>query len=129
MVRISQNLGHKRKRPGNKRQNAGNKKSACKTLMTGQGDNQYDAPYDAQYEPPCKAVLRSVVACTACGKRVTVHTLRYRHLCAPAVDRLQRATAEAQQAVQDRAQATLEEEKANKYARFFMRERARSAQQ
>ena len=39
----------------------------------------------------------------------------------PAVTRLQRATAEAQQAVQDRAQASVEEEKANKYARFFMR--------
>ena len=125
MVRVSQNLGHKRKRPGNKRQNAGNKKSACKTLMTGQGDNQYDAQYDAQhdapYEPPCKTVLRSIVACESCGKRVTVHTLRYRHLCVPTVTRLQRATAEAQQAVQDRAQATVQEENASRYAHFFMR--------
>ena len=85
--------------------------------MTGEGDE----PYDAQYEPPCKAVLRSVVACEACGKRVTVHTLRYRHLCVPAVDRLQRATAEAQQAVQDRAQASVEQERANRYAHLFMR--------
>ena len=85
--------------------------------MTGEGDE----PYDDRYEPPCKAVLRSVVACNACGQRVTMHTLRYRHLCVPAVDRLQRATAEAQQAVQARAQASVQEEKANRYARFFMR--------
>ena len=83
--------------------------------------NEGDEPYDVQYEPPCKTVLRSVVACEACGKRVTVHTLRYRHLCVPAVDRLQRATTEAQQAVQARAQANIEEKKANKYAHRFLR--------
>ena len=89
--------------------------------MTSEGNALYDAQHDAPYEPPCKTVLRSIVACESCGKRVTVHTLRYRHLCVPAVTRLQRATAEAQQAVQDRAQASVEQEKANKYARFFMR--------
>ena len=93
--------------------------------MTSDGDEPYEAQYDAQcdiqYEPPCKAVLRSVVTCEACGKHVTMHTLRYRHICIPTSVRLQRATAEAQQAVQDRADATAEEENANKYAQFFMR--------
>ena len=86
-----------------------------------QSDAQSDAQYDAQYEPPCKAVLRSIVACESCGKRVTMHTLRYRHLCVPTVTRLQRATAEAQQAVEARAEATIEEKKSNKYVQFFMR--------
>ena len=97
--------------------------------MTSDGDAPYEAQYDAQYdaqddvhyEPPCKAVLRSIVTCDACGKRLTMHTLRYRHICNPTSVRLQRATAEAQQAVQDRADAIAEEEKSNKYAQFFMR--------
>ena len=88
--------------------------------MTDEGDEPYGAQCYAQYEPPCKAVLRSIVTCEACGKHVTMHTLRYRHICVPAVDRVQRATVEAQQAVQDRAQASVEQEKANRYAQFFM---------
>ena len=86
-----------------------------------QYDAQYDAQDDVHYEPPCKAVLRNIVTCDACGKRITMHTLRYRHICIPTSVRLQRATAEAQQAVQDRADATADEEKSNKYAQFFMR--------
>ena len=93
--------------------------------MTGKVDEPYDAQPDAQpdapYDPPCKTVLRSIVACESCGKRVTLHTLRYRHLCVPTVTRLQRATAEAQQAVEARAEATIEEKKSNKYVQFFMR--------
>ena len=89
--------------------------------MTSEGNALYDAQYGAQYEPPCKAVLRSVVTCKACGKRATIHTPRYRHICVPTSVRLQRAVVEAQEAVQARADATTEEEKANKYARFFMR--------
>ena len=73
------------------------------------------------YEPPCKTVLRTVVACEACGKRLTVHSLRYRHLCIPAIERIRRATTEAQQAVQTRAETAVEEERANKYAHLFMR--------
>ena len=89
--------------------------------MTSEGNAPDDAQDDAHYEPPCKAVLRSIVTCDACGKRLTMHTLRYRHICIPTSVRLQRATAEAQQAVQDRADATTDEEKSNKYAQFFMR--------
>ena len=91
--------------------------------MTSDGDEtyEYDAQYETQYEPPCKAVLRSIVTCNTCGKRVTMHTLRYRHICIPTSVRLQRATAEAQQAVQARAHATNEENKSNTYAQFFMR--------
>ena len=89
--------------------------------MTSEGNAPDDAQYDVHYEPPCKAVLRNIVTCDACGKRLTMHTLRYRHICIPTSVRLQRATAEAQQAVQDRADATAEEEKSNKYAQFFMR--------
>ena len=67
--------------------------------MTSDGDEPYEAQYYTQYEPPCKAVLRSIVTCEACGKRVTMHTLRYRHICIPTSVRVQRAAAEAQQAV------------------------------
>ena len=89
--------------------------------MTSDGNAPDDAQDDAHYEPPCKAVLRSIVTCDACGKRLTMHTLRYRHICIPTSVRLQRAAVEAQQAVQERSYATAEEEKANKYAQFFMR--------
>ena len=73
------------------------------------------------YEPPCKLILRSRVVCEACSKEISLHTLKYRHRCFPMVDRLKRAKAEAQQAAKKRAQSTLEEEKANKYAHLFMR--------
>ena len=74
---------------------------------------------DGTYEAPCHAVLRSVVACENCGKRVTVHTLRYRHLCVPAVQRIRQATAEAHEAVQRRAANAVEEERSGKYTHLF----------
>ena len=73
------------------------------------------------YRAPCNVTLRSLVICDACGKRVTLHTLRYRHVCFPSVQRVRQATVDAQLAVNKRAEAIAEEEKANKYARFFMR--------
>ena len=73
------------------------------------------------YRAPCNVALRSLVICDACGKRVTLHTLRYRHVCFPSVQRVRQATVDAQLAVNKRAEAIVEEEKANKYARFFLR--------
>ena len=73
------------------------------------------------YRAPCDVALRSLVICDACGKRVTLQTLHYRHVCFPSVQRVRQATVDAQLAVNNRAEAIVEEEKANKYARFFMR--------
>ena len=73
------------------------------------------------YRPPCAITLRSPVICGACGKSVTVHTLRYRHVCFPSVQRLRQATADAQLAVNKRAEAVIEQEKSAKYEQFFMR--------
>ena len=86
----------------------------------GANTNMSEAASPRYYEPPSKVVLRSRVACEACGKQVSLHTLKYRHLCVPMVDRLRRAAAEAHQAVQNRAQTVVEEERASRYAHLFM---------
>ena len=54
------------------------------------------------YEAPCKTVLRQRVLCKECGKRITLHTLLYRHICDPIADRVNRATAHGYEAVQHR---------------------------
>ena len=68
------------------------------------------------YVPPCRAALSAKVTCEACRKTVTLHTLRYRHVCQPMADRLRRATDEAHAAVRQRAEAKLDMERAAKYA-------------
>eukprot|EP00969_Alexandrium_andersonii_P224524 9915687-Alexandrium_andersonii.AAC.1 len=73
----------------------------------------------ARYEPPCRAALSAKVACEACRKRVTLHTLKYRHVCEPMVERMRRATDEAHVAVRARAEAALETERAAKYAHLL----------
>ena len=73
-------------------------------------DAHTNAPYiAAAYMAPCNATLRSPVICEACGKRVTMHTLRYRHVCFPSVQRIRQAKADAQLAVNKRAEAVIEE--------------------
>ena len=73
------------------------------------------------YRAPCNVTLRSPVICEACGKSVTLHTLRYRHVWFPSVQRIRQATADAQLAVNKRAEAVIEQEKSAKYEQFFMR--------
>ena len=80
-----------------------------------------NGPHTAHaYRAPCNATLRSPVICEACGKRVTLHTLCYRHDCVPSVQRIRQATADAQLAVNKRAESVIEDEKSAKYKRFFM---------
>ena len=74
---------------------------------------------DAPYEPPCRRALREKVVCEACGKRITLHVAKYRHLCVPALERVRRATREATQAVRSRAEGAVEAEKMAKYARLL----------
>ena len=71
------------------------------------------------YEAPSIVALRSPVICEACGKKVTLHTLRYRHICFPSVQRVRQAAADAQLAVNRRAEAVVEQEKSTRYERFF----------
>jgi len=72
---------------------------------------------DAQsYESPCRVVLRSRVLCEGCGKAMTVHNLRYRHRCTPMTERLRQAAEEAHAAVRQRAENTVEAERASRYA-------------
>mgnify|MGYP007048368354 CR=1 FL=1 len=59
------------------------------------------------------------MACEACGKTVSLHTLRYRHVCYSMVERVRRGTEEARAAVRERAEASLEAERAAKYARML----------
>ena len=66
------------------------------------------------YEPPCRRALREKVVCEACGKRITLHVAKYRHLCVPALDRVKRATQEATRAIQSRAEGAVEAEKKGK---------------
>eukprot|EP00969_Alexandrium_andersonii_P246030 10872144-Alexandrium_andersonii.AAC.1 len=68
------------------------------------------------YVPPCRAVLRARVTCEACQKNLSLHTLRYRHVCQPMVDRIRRGTEEAHAAVRQRAEAKLDTQRAAKYA-------------
>ena len=73
----------------------------------------------AQYVPPCRIALSTQVTCSACQKRLTAHTLKYRHICTPMVDRIKRASLEGNAAVQRRAETTLEAERAAKYAHLL----------
>ena len=73
----------------------------------------------AEYEPPCRAIMKRRVTCGYCGKRITLHTLRYRHLCVDAVERVRRAEDEARHAVGSRAESALQAEKRSKFARLF----------
>eukprot|EP00969_Alexandrium_andersonii_P348083 15391377-Alexandrium_andersonii.AAC.1 len=54
---------------------------------------------------PCRSVLKTRVACEACGKVISVHTYKYKHVCQPMVDRIQRATEEGRATTQARAEA------------------------
>ena len=71
------------------------------------------------YNPPCRTALRARVACEACQKIVSLHTLKYRHVCQPMVDRVRRGTQEAHAAVRQRAEAALETERAAKYKHLW----------
>ena len=71
------------------------------------------------YEPPCRAALKARVDCEACGKRVSLFTLRYRHVCIPALERVRRGTVAANAAVGARAEDAVEAEKASKFARLL----------
>ena len=71
------------------------------------------------YIPPCRTALRARVTCEAWQKRLTLHTLKYRHVCQPMVDRVRRATDEAHAAVRQRAEAALETERATKYKHLW----------
>jgi len=71
------------------------------------------------YEPPCRAALKARVDCEACGKRVSLGTLRYRHTCIPALERVRRGTHEANAAVRARAEEVVDAEKAAKFARLL----------
>ena len=73
----------------------------------------------APYEPPCRAALKARVDCEACGKRVSLFTLRYRHTCIPALERVRRGTDEANSAVRARAEAVVDAEKAARFARLL----------
>eukprot|EP00969_Alexandrium_andersonii_P278551 12312598-Alexandrium_andersonii.AAC.1 len=65
------------------------------------------------YIPPCRAVLRARVTCKACQKTISLHCLKYRHVCQPMVDCIRRGTEDAHAAVQHRAEAALEAERAD----------------
>ena len=71
------------------------------------------------YIPPCRTALRARVTCEACQKRLTLHTLKYRHVCQPMVDRVRRGTQEARAAAWQRAEAALETERAAKYKHLW----------
>ena len=68
------------------------------------------------YIPPCRTALRAKVTCEACQKTVSLHTLRYRHVCQPLLERIQRGPEEAHAAVRQRAEAKLDTQRATKYA-------------
>ena len=68
---------------------------------------------------PCRAVLKSRVACGACGKVISVHTYKYRHVCESMVDRVRRATEEGHSAVRSRAEVLVQAESAGKYAKLW----------
>ena len=68
---------------------------------------------DQTYLPPCRVVDCARVSCEACGKEVSVHCLKYRHLCLPAVERARAAASIAQQGVQVRAKRFVEGECVN----------------
>ena len=70
---------------------------------------------EATYAPPCRVALSARVTCDACHKSVSLHTLKYRHVCRSMVDRIRRGMQEARTAVQSRAEAVLEAERASKY--------------
>ena len=72
-----------------------------------------------EYSPPCRTALRARVTCEACQKSLTLHTLKYRHVCEPMMDRVRRATDEAHAAVRQRAEAALETERAAKYKHLW----------
>ena len=72
-----------------------------------------------EYSPPCRTALRARVTCEACRKTVTLHCLKYRHVCQPMVDRVRRGTEEAHAAVQQRAEAALEAQQADRYAHLW----------
>ena len=71
------------------------------------------------YNPPCRTALRAKVTCEACQKTVSLHTLRYRHICQPMVERIRRGTEEAHCAVRSRAEALVQAESAGKYAHLW----------
>ena len=71
------------------------------------------------YVPPCRTALRARVMCEACGKRASLHTLRYRHVCVPAVDRVRRGADQANAAVRTRAEEAVDAEKAAQVARLL----------
>eukprot|EP00969_Alexandrium_andersonii_P274049 12112387-Alexandrium_andersonii.AAC.1 len=73
----------------------------------------------SEYKPPCRLTTASKVTCEACQKRITLHTLLYRHVCRPMTERVRCATDSGQAAVRARAEASLEAEQSAKYAHLF----------
>ena len=74
---------------------------------------------EENYEPPCRLLLREKAVCEACGKRVSLHCLRYRHLCWPAVERVEEYKKRGHAAVHGRAQEYAEEQQRDKYANLL----------
>ena len=52
------------------------------------------------YEPPCRQLLREQHICENCGKKLTLHTLLYRHTCDPMEARRERALVQAREAAE-----------------------------
>jgi hypothetical protein len=50
--------------------------------MNGTMDSTPDRTYDAVAEHPCRAAARYMTGCPLCGRRVSLKTLTYTHLCA-----------------------------------------------
>lgn len=44
-----------------------------------------------EHEAPCRAAARIKTECPQCGRRISVKTLRYTHVCGRSFDVLQRA--------------------------------------
>ena len=61
--------------------------------------------YEDYYEPPCRQLLRERHLCEKCGKRLTLHTLLYRHICDPMAARRERAVQLVREAAQELSSA------------------------
>ena len=52
------------------------------------------------YEPPCRQLRRERHLCEKCGKRLTLHTLLYRHVCDPLEARRERVVIRVREAAE-----------------------------
>ena len=57
------------------------------------------------YEPPCRQLLRERHLCNKCGKRLTLHTLLYRHICDPMEARRERVVQLVREVAQEQSSA------------------------